>query len=73
MKPICLDLGEYEGLDDPLLQTIIKNLHSGFSQKITILSSKPQLFKENPFVEKSYKKASIDIGYFKNFYFMCYP
>lgn len=73
MKPICLDLGEYEGLEDPILQTIIKNLHDGFGQKITILSYNPKIFKDNPFVEKSYKKSSIDLDYFKTNYFMCYP
>jgi hypothetical protein len=74
MKPICLDLGEYEGLEDLLPHTsTIKNLHDGFGQKITILSKNPSLFKENPFVEKSYKKTSIDIDYFRNNYFMCYP
>ena len=73
MKPICLDLGEYEGLEDPILQIIIENLYNGFGQQITILSKKPALFKDKLFVAKSYKKSSIDINYFENNYFMCYP
>jgi hypothetical protein len=74
MKPICLDLGEYEGLEDLLpILTIIDNLYTGFGQQITILSPKPELFKDNPFVDKSYKKASIDIDWFKSNYIMCYP
>ena len=73
MKPICLYLGDYEGLEDPLLHTIIENLYNGFGQTITIISNNPKIFKDNPFVAKSYKKSSIDIDYFKTNYLMCYP
>jgi hypothetical protein len=74
MKPICLDLGESDSLEELLSVTpIIENFYNGFGQKITILSKRPELFKENSFVEKSYKKTSIDIDYFKDNYFMCYP
>lgn len=74
MKPICLDLGDYDSLEDLLSQnSTIKSLHDGFGEKITILSKTPSVFKENPFVEKSYKKSSIDINYFKRHYLMCYP
>jgi hypothetical protein len=74
MKPICLYLGEYEGLEDQTSMThIIENLYNGFSQKITILSQRPKIFKDSPFVEKSYKISSIDIDYFRSNYFMCYP
>jgi hypothetical protein len=74
MKPICLYLGQYEGLEDQLSIThIIENLYNGFGQQITILSERPKLFKDSPFVEKSYKISSIDMDYFRSNYLMCYP
>jgi len=74
MKPVCLYLGDYEGLEDqPSITHIIENLHNGFGQRITILSQKPKIFKDNPFVEKSYKISSIDVDFFRGNYFMCYP
>lgn len=71
MKPICLDLGECESLGDLICATpTIKKLYDSYGQKVTILSKIPELFKLNPFVEKSYKISSIDIGYFNKHYLM---
>jgi hypothetical protein len=71
MKPICLNLGECEGLEDLICATpTIKKLHDSYGQKVTILSKMPEVFKINPFVEKSYKISSIDIGYFYDNYLM---
>ena len=71
MKPICLNLGICEGLEELLCYIpTIKKLSETYQQKITILSKMPELFKNNPFVEKSYKISSVDIGYFNDNYKM---
>lgn len=71
MKPICLNLGECNGLGDLISATpTIKKLYESYGEKVTILSQKPELFKENIYVEKSYKNASIDIDYFNANYTM---
>lgn len=65
MKPICLDLSQCNGLGDLICATpTIKKLSESYGQKITILSQMPELFKMNPYVEKSYKAASVDMDYF---------
>ena len=69
MKPICLNLGECNGLGDLICSTpTIKKLYDAYGQKITILSKLPELFKMNPNVEKSYKVSSVDMDYFNDNY-----
>ena len=64
MKPICLNLEECNGLGDLICATpTIKKLSESYSQKITVISQMPELFKMNPYVEKSYKASSVDMGY----------
>ena len=71
MKPICLNLTECNGLGDLICATpTIKKIHDSYGQKITILSKMPELFKTNPYVEKSFKSSSVDIGYFNENYLM---
>lgn len=71
MKPICLDLGECDGIGDLICATpTIKKLHDSYGQKVTILSKFPEIFKLNPFVEKSYKIFSIDLMHFSEHYLM---
>lgn len=66
MKPVCLDLSECNGLGDLLCATpTVKKLHDAYERKITVISKMPELFKMNPYVEKSYKADSIDKDYFK--------
>jgi len=70
-EQVCLNLGECNGLGDLICSTpTIKKLYEAYEQKITILSKMPELFKNNPYVEKSYKVSSVDIGYFNNNYLM---
>jgi ADP-heptose:LPS heptosyltransferase len=70
-EQVCLNLGECNGLGDLICSTpTIKKLYEAYEQKITILSKMPELFKNNPYVEKSYKISSVDIGYFNNKYLM---
>lgn len=67
MKPVCLDLSECNGLGDLLCATpTIKVLSESYNQKIYVLSKMPELFKNNPYVEKSYKYSSVDIDYFND-------
>ena len=69
MKPICLNLSECNGLGDLISATpTIKVLSESYSQKITILSKQPELFKNNPDVEKSYKIDSVDMKYINTNY-----
>ena len=69
MKPVCLDLHECNGIGDLICATpTIKVLSQSYGQKITVLSNIPELFKENIYVEASYKYASVDIDYFNEHY-----
>jgi len=71
MKPVCLDLSECNGLGDLISATpTIKKIHDSYQQKITVVSQKPEIFKHNPFVEKSYKNTSIDWDFFRDNYIM---
>jgi hypothetical protein len=71
MKPVCLNLEECNGLGDLICATpTIKKLHDAYQRKIIIISKMPELFKMNPYVEKSYKASSIDMGYFNANYIM---
>ena len=69
MKPVCLNLSECNGLGDLICATpTIKKLSESYGRKITILSQMPELFKMNPYVEKSYKNSSIDMEYIQSNY-----
>lgn len=71
MKPVCLDLSECNGLGDLLCATpTIKKLHDSYQKKITVISQMPELFKMNPYVDKSFKNASVDKDYLKAHYIM---
>ena len=69
MKPICLNLKDYDKFEDlAAVNAHIKTLHDTHVQNITVLSKEPQYFKDNPFVEKSFKEASVNMPYFlKNY------
>jgi hypothetical protein len=71
MKPICLNLSECNGLGDLLCATpTIKKLHDSYGKKLTILSKMPELFKNNPYVEKSLKSSSVDMSFLNENYLM---
>lgn len=71
MKPICLNLGECNGLGDLISATpTIKKLHDSYGKKVTILSQMPEIFKTNPYVDFSYKIRSVDIEFFNSNYLM---
>lgn len=64
MKPICLWLTQGSASD------AIFNLYSLQNKPITVLSPNPELFKDNPYVEKSFKTSSTDVAYFAQHYKM---
>lgn len=71
MKQVCLNLEECNGLGDLICATpTIKKLHDAYQRKLIVISKMPELFKMNPYVEKSYKADSIDRDYFKANYIM---
>ena len=71
MKPICLNLSECNGLGDLLCATpTIKKLHDAYEKKIYVLSKMPELFKNNPYVEKSLKSSSVDMSFLNENYLM---
>jgi ADP-heptose:LPS heptosyltransferase len=71
MKSVCLNLSECNGLGDLICATpTIKKLYDSYQKKIIVISKMPELFKMNPYVEKSYKASSIDMEYFNDNYIM---
>jgi ADP-heptose:LPS heptosyltransferase len=71
MKQICLDLSECNGLGDLICATpTIKKLYDSYQKKITVISQMPELFKMNPYVDKSFKNSSVDKDYLKTHYIM---
>jgi hypothetical protein len=69
MRNICLDLSECNGLGDLICATpTIKKLSEAYESKILVVSKMPELFKMNPYVEKSLKNSSVDMEYIKKEY-----
>lgn len=68
-KKVCLDLSECNGLGDLICATpTIKKLRHSYGAPITIVSKMPEIFKQNPDVEQSFKKSSVDWEYFQRNY-----
>ena len=69
MKDICLDLSECNGLGDLICATpAIKKISEAYDTKILVISKMPEVFKNNPYVERSIKSSSVDMGYIKDNY-----
>ena len=69
MKPVCLNLSECPALGDLICATpTIRKLSESYERKITVVSPIPELFKNLPYVEASYKSTSIDWDYFNEHY-----
>jgi hypothetical protein len=69
MKNICLDLSECNGLGDLICATpTIKKISEAYDTKILVISKMPEVFKNNPYVERSIKSSSVDMGYIKDNY-----
>jgi len=71
MKTVCLNLEECNGMGDLICATpTIKKLYEAYQRKIIVISNMPEIFKMNPYVDKSYKASSIDKEYFNKNYIM---
>lgn len=70
-KQVCLNLSECPALGDLICATpTIRKLYESYEQKITVVSPMPELFKNLPYVEASYKSTSIDWEFFNEHYVM---
>lgn len=69
MKPICINLGECHALGDLICATpAIRVVSKSYNQKVSVISTMPEVFKNNPYVEKSYKFSSVDMDYINENY-----
>lgn len=69
MKNICLELSECNGLGDLICATpAIKKISEAYDTKILVISKMPEVFKNNPYVERSIKSSSVDMGYIEDNY-----
>jgi len=61
MKKICLDLTESKAIGDTLCSTpVLRKLYDSYNSKIIVVTDFPELFKNNPLVEKVYQSSSIN-------------
>ena len=61
MKKICLDLSEAKAIGDTLCSTpVLRKLYDSYNSKIIVVTDFPELFKNNPLVEKVYQSSSIN-------------
>jgi glycosyltransferase involved in cell wall biosynthesis len=67
MKPICLDLKDYSDFSNLTdINSHIEELYHKNHKLIFVLSSQPEHFKNNHYVSKSYKRASMNLAWFEN-------
>jgi hypothetical protein len=68
-KPICIILKDCRSIGDLICSTpTIRKLSQVYDTKITVISAIPELFKNLPYVEASYKSTSVNYDYFKDNY-----
>jgi len=64
MKKVCLDLSEARAIGDTLCATpTLRKLYDAYNSKLTLITNFPELFKNNPLVEKVYHSNSINKDY----------
>jgi ADP-heptose:LPS heptosyltransferase len=69
MKPICLDLSTCPSLGDTLCSTpTLKKLYDSYNVKITVISNYPEIFRNNPYVDKTYHTQNMDMDFVKNMF-----
>lgn len=69
MKKILLDLSECKAIGDNLSSTpTIRKLFESYSRKITLVTHFPELFQNNPHVEKTYFPNTINFDHIKDTY-----
>ena len=66
MLPIYLDLTNARALGDSICATpTIKKLFESYERKINVISQYPEIFKNNPYVDRNYLSNAINIDYIK--------
>jgi len=66
MKPVYLDLSEARALGDASCSTpTLRKLYESYGEKINVFSNYPEVFKNNPYVEKNYHAKDISIPFVK--------
>jgi len=66
MKPVYLDLSEARALGDAICSTpTLRKLYESYGEKINVFSNYPEVFKNNPYVEKNYHAKDISIPFVK--------
>jgi ADP-heptose:LPS heptosyltransferase len=69
MLPIYLDLTNARALGDAICATpTIKKLYESYERKINVISQYPEIFKNNPYVDRNYLSNAINIDYIKENY-----
>jgi len=68
-KPICLDLSTCPSLGDTICATpTLKKLYDSYNKKITVVSNFPEIFKKNPYVDKTYHSKNMDMDFVRTVY-----
>jgi ADP-heptose:LPS heptosyltransferase len=66
-KPICLDLSYCSALGDTICSTpTLRKVSESYQKKITVITKYPEIFKNNPYVDKIYSPSSVNIEYIKD-------
>lgn len=67
MLPVYLDLTNARALGDAICSTpTIKKLYESYERKINIISQYPEVFKNNPYVDRNYLSNAMNIDYIKD-------
>ena len=65
-KDIFLDLTQCRALGDTICSTpTLRKLYFTYEKKVKVITNFPEIFKNNPYVEKTYTTNSIDTDYIK--------
>lgn len=65
-KQVFLDLTNCKGLGDALCATpTIRKIYNSYNTKVNVTSHYPELFKNNPYVNKNYPNNALDIEFIK--------
>lgn len=66
MKPVYLDLTNARAIGDAICATpTIKKLSESYERKINIISQYPEVFKNNPYVDRNYVSNALNLEFVK--------
>lgn len=65
-KPICLDLSHCTALGDTICSTpVLRKVSQSYQKKITVITKYPEIFQNNPFVEKTFSSTGVNLDFIK--------